>query len=92
MMSVSVFNTGNETVSSLLVRVEEVGSSKLIIFPTSRRIEAMAPQTERKLKPFVVRPDPGKEIESGSYKIRVSLLVNGEEKAAEELMLVIKAV
>ncbi|MDP6670351.1 MAG: hypothetical protein QGI60_00870 [archaeon] len=92
LLETKVVNTFNETVSDVVVKVEEVGSSQLFIFPASRRIESMAPGTKQELKPFVVRTDPNKQINSGSYKLRVSLSIGGEEKHSEELILEIKAV
>ncbi|MAG21707.1 MAG: hypothetical protein CL943_00175 [Candidatus Diapherotrites archaeon] len=92
LLNVNVFNTDSTTVSSVVVKVEEVGSNKLIIFPVSRRIDSMAPGTSRELKAFVLRPDPTKEIQSGSYKVRISLSINGQEIANEELILGVKVV
>ena len=92
MLDVGIFNTFPSTVSSVVVKVEEVGSSALIIFPASRRIDSMAPATDRKLDSFVIRPNPGKEIQSGSYKIMVSVSFDGQKVDSRELVLVIKAV
>ena len=92
LLEVKVVNTFNETVSNVVVKVEEVGSNQLFVFPESRRIESMAPGTKQELKLFVVRTDPNKQINSGSYKLRVSLSIEGEEKYSEELILEVKAV
>ncbi len=92
MLNVNVFNTSVQTESSLVVRVEEIGSGNLIISPASRRIDSMASGTERTLDPFVIRPNPGKEINSGSYKVKLSLFVQGEKKYEDQLTFVVKAV
>lgn len=91
-LSVRVFNTLNRTVSSVVVVVEEVGSRELIVFPNKRETGSMASGTDRLLKDFVIRPNPLREIKSGSYKIRVSLFFDGEAVAEEELILSIRAV
>ena len=92
LLDVGVVNTMTETISSVVVRVEEVGSSQLIIFPASRRIDSMAPGTEQQLSQFVIRPDPNRQINSGSYKLNISLLIEGEKQYEKELVIVIKAV
>ncbi len=91
-LRITVVNIEPGTLSNVVVKVEEVGSSQLLIFPDSRKISAMAPGTEQDLAPFIVRPNPNKQINSGSYKLRVSLSVGGEEKYFEELTLEVKAV
>ncbi len=92
LLNARVFNTTNETASSIVVKVEELGTSNLIIFPDRRRIDAMASGMNQQLDPFVIRPNPNKEINSGSYKLRVSLFISEKKVAEEELTLVIKAV
>jgi hypothetical protein len=92
LLNVTVFNTSASTASNIIVSAVEVGSDKLIVFPVQRGIDSMAAGTEQDLPPFVVRPHPEKEINSGSYKIRVVLSIDGKEEAEEELTLVLKAV
>lgn len=91
-LDIKVFNVKNETVSPLVVTVSEVGGNNLLIFPASREVDSMGPQTVQELKPFIIRVNPGKTINSGSYKLKVVLEVAGEKTAEEELTLSVKAV
>jgi len=91
-LDVVVFNAESGTVNNIVVRVEEIGGDNMIISPGHRVIDSMAAGTDQKLDPFVIRPDPTRAINSGSYKLRVILLVNGVEKAEENLLFAIKAV
>jgi len=91
-LKVWVLNMTEKDVSGGFVKVEELGSDRLVIFPVSREIGPMAAGMREELGLFVIRPNPGKEVNSGSYKLRVSIFMDNEFIGEEELTLELKVV
>ncbi len=87
-LKVRVFNPLDETVQNASLSVLPVAADDLIVYPQSQIITTFGSREFREFS-FSVRPNPGKKVSPGTYRIRLVLEIRGQ-KFEDETVLVIK--
>jgi len=90
-LTVKVNNVTDATAASIIVSVEASDQHSIDIFPKSQEIQTLGKGENRTLSPFVVSPNPGYNVYSGTYILTIKTEINGQQ-FSEQVALEIKAV
>ena len=89
-MTVRVFNPAPDAVQNAVVLVQPLSPESVIVFPSTHTIPSFGTDEFREYT-FTVRPNPRGPVSSGSYTIKI-FLVLGEQQYEHDAILQIKAV